>query len=205
MLEVGTGSGFIAAYFSKLGYGPRNTHAVDVADERQVMDSFQFHRVDGVELPYADGMFDFVISNHVIEHVGSMENQRRHMAEIFRVLEAGGILYFAVPNRWRLIEPHYNLPLLSWLPHAIASAYMRTFSRGRHYDCLPLSFSQAENMLMRAGFQTTNVTLQAIGLTGEIEGRNALLRMVTRLPLGFWRLFMPIMPTLIFVCRKPDV
>lgn len=201
-LEVGTGSGVIAKYFSKLGYGPFGSHAVDVIDERQVTDGFYFQLVQGTTLPFASESFDFVISNHVVEHAGTAEDQENHLREIFRCLEPGGTLYFAVPNRWRLIEPHYKLPLLSWLPEKVGSTYVRLFKLGSHYDCKPLTRREAIDLLSRSGFDCVDATLDAIPLMGEIEG-GRLTRCITKLPKAFWRLFSSIIPTLIFVCRKP--
>jgi SAM-dependent methyltransferase len=201
MLEVGCGSGYISSFFSALGYGQQGTYAIDVVDQRQITEGYQFQRVQGTRLPFADETFDFVISNHVVEHVGTADDQRHHLDEIFRSLEPGGTLYFAVPNRWRLIEPHYKLPFLSWLPVSLASAYIRLFKLGSHYDCKPLSRREALNLLCITGFECVEATLDAIPLVGEIEGGWPI-RHIAGLPRSFWRLFNPIIPTLIFVCRK---
>ena len=203
-LEVGTGSGVIAQYFSRRGYGLYGSHAVDVIDERTVTDGFYFQRVEGTTIPFPNETFDFIISNHVVEHVGAAEEQAHHLSEIFRCLEPGGTLYFAVPNRWRLIEPHYKLPLLSWLPEKLASGYVRLFRHGSHYDCKPLPRREALDLLTGSGFAYVDATLDAISLMGEIEG-NWLTRIITKMPKAFWQLFSAIMPTLIFVCRKPSV
>lgn len=200
ILEVGTGSGYIASYLSRMS--GTQVFAVDVADERQVTEGFQFQRVQGTALPFADEAFDFVISNHVIEHVGDVTDQVHHLQEVFRCLEPGGTFYFAVPNRWRLIEPHYKLPLLSWLPEKFASAYVRLFKLGSHYDCKPLSRKQTIVLLRQSAFDCVDATLDAIPLVGGIEG-GWVVRRVTALPKSFWQLFSAIMPTIIFVCRKP--
>lgn len=205
MLEVGTGSGHIAAYFSKLGYGPSGTFAVDITDQRQVKEGFRFQLVQGTRLPYPDAAFDFIISNHVVEHVGGGMAQMEHVREIYRCLKPGGVLYFAVPNRWRLIEPHYKLPFLSWLPITFASFYMCLTRRGTGYDCHPLSRANALNLLASQGFYITEVTLHAIRLIGEIEYKSIMARLITRLPKAFWKIFSFWMPTLIFVARKPRV
>ena len=144
VLEVGTGGGHIARHFAALGAA---VHAIDVNDERQVLDGYAFQLVAGTELPFGDGFFDLVISNHVVEHVGNMDAQLQHLREIFRCLEPGGVLYFSVPNKWFPVEPHYKLPLLSWLPSRLASLYVRWSGRGSNYDCRLLSFRECQEIL----------------------------------------------------------
>ena len=45
------------------------------------------YKLDVMDLPFAAGSFDFLICNHVLEHV---EDDRRALAEIHRVLAPGG-------------------------------------------------------------------------------------------------------------------
>src|SRR5262245_45509962 len=122
ILEVGSGSGAIAHYFANLPAGHR-VDAVDVYDSRVVSDGYAFQIVKGTELPFGEAEFDVVISNHVVEHVGKRHDQASHLAEIRRVLKPTGVGYLAVPNRWRLIEPHYRVPFLSVLPERYRSPY----------------------------------------------------------------------------------
>ena len=56
-----------------------------------------------------------ILTNHIIEHVGEYESQLEHLNEIKRLLK-NGIAYLAVLNKWMLIESHYQLTFLSWLP-----------------------------------------------------------------------------------------
>jgi SAM-dependent methyltransferase len=67
-------------------------------------------------LPFPDGTFDVVISNHVVEHVADPD---RHLSEIRRVLKASGVCYLATPNRWWLFEVHSRLAFLHWLPASL--------------------------------------------------------------------------------------
>lgn len=202
MLEVGTGSGHIAAYFSRLGYGEEGAFAVDIKDERQVKTGFQFRRVANVQLPFRDERFDFIISNHVIEHVGDELAQRRHLSEINRCLAEKGVFYLAVPNRWTLLEPHYRLPFLSWPSRRLADLYLKASGKADAYDCRPLSRRKALEMLAEAGFEAEDATLRAIGVTIDIEQRAFPLSLVGAVPVWVWRPLRVIMPTLIFVCRK---
>ncbi len=52
------------------------------------------HLVDITHLPMADATYDFVIANHVLEHI---DDDRQAMRELFRVLRAGGIALLTVP------------------------------------------------------------------------------------------------------------
>ncbi len=203
-LEVGTGSGVIAQYFSKAGYGFLGSYAVDVIDERQSVEGFNFQIINGTSLPFTNESFDFIISNHVIEHVGSDKDQAHHLSEIFRCLEPGGTFYFAVPNRWRLLEPHFGLPLLSWLPDEIASIYIKLFRLGSRYDCKPLARNEIIELLNYIGFHYVDVTYDAIPLVIKIEG-GRLNQCISSLPINFWKLFSFFIPTLIFVCKKPNI
>ena len=111
MLYFGSGSDYIAAYFSKLGFGESGTFAVGFVDAERMSSGYQFSEVLGTKLPFPDGRFDFIISNHVIKQIAGRE-QHTHLAEIGRCLRDNGKLYIAVPNRWGLIDAHYRLPFL---------------------------------------------------------------------------------------------
>jgi predicted SAM-dependent methyltransferase len=52
------------------------------------------HRADIRQLPLPDASYDVVIANHVLEHV---DDDRRAMAELFRVLRPGGTALLTVP------------------------------------------------------------------------------------------------------------
>lgn len=70
----------------------------------------EVERIDMLAIPYADESFDFVIANHVLEHVG---DDVRALAELRRVLKAGG----------RAI---LQTPFSAVLEHTICDAGVRT-------------------------------------------------------------------------------
>lgn len=203
ILEIGCGSGVIASTLSHHGHDGLEVHAVDVADNRIDRSGYSFQQVGGTALPFEAGYFDIVISNHVIEHVGPLPHQREHVAEINRVLSPGGLVYLAVPNKWRLVEPHFRLPFLSWLPSSLSDRYVRLMKRGTHYDCFPPSFRQAMDLFNAAGFTAVDVTIQALRETLAIEfPANAVARVVNRfLPDWVLRIGMGVMPTYVFLLR----
>lgn len=101
---------------------------------------------DGERLPFADGCFDIVVCNHVYEHTDHPEYL---MAEIHRVLRPNGLCYFAGPSRYELIEPHYRLPLLSWLPRWMADRYVRWCRRGTCYDVQSYSYRALRRLIRK--------------------------------------------------------
>lgn len=206
LLEIGTGSGGIAHYFGAAGRMGWDVDAVDVEDVRLVADGYRFARVDSVLLPFPDASFDVVVSNHVIEHVGSAQQQTRHLAEIARVLRPDGIAYLAVPSRWMLVEPHYGLPFLSWLPRLLADAYVRLAGKGSHYDCLPLTTHWIERQLDASGFSYRQRHGDALRLTFELERPTALLYrwFLKGLPEQVYVLLRRAFPTLIYTLAHAD-
>jgi SAM-dependent methyltransferase len=84
-------------------------------------------------LPFADGEFDVVFSNAVIEHVGGPERQRQMVSEALRV---GRRVFITTPNRRFPVEVHTRLPLVHWLPagaaHAVYGAAHKDFAKEIH-------------------------------------------------------------------------
>lgn len=203
ILEVGCGSGLISSTLAQTDGVLRCVEAVDVVDNRIEKDGYHFTKVNSTALPFGDATFDLVITNHVIEHVGDESAQIAHLQEVRRVTKRDGIVYFAVPNKWRLIEPHYRLPLLSWLPAKASDAYVRVARGAAYYDCFPRSRCQLERLFRTVKFEYAGVTVAALRHTLELERSG---HFVTKLvnkacPDWFIRLGMPIMPTLVFLLR----
>jgi len=120
ILDIGCGSGHIAAYFA-----PRNrVTACDVVDQVTTPDRACFELViaETAQLPFADRSFDLILSNHVIAY---LRDPQRHVREIARLLKPGGVAYVATPNRYFPFEPHTKTPLVHWLPGPLYRWVMR--------------------------------------------------------------------------------
>jgi SAM-dependent methyltransferase len=199
VLEIGTGSGGIARY---IGTHPRlhcEVTSVDVVDIRKVHEGFDFRIVEDTTLPFAGDAFDVVISNHVIEHVGDADAQRAHLRECARVLAPDGRGYLAVPNRWMLVEPHFRLAFLSWLPRTWRDPYVRLAGKGEHFDCEPLTVPELERLFESAGLAYGSASVRAMRETFAIEGTRGVIRsMVARVPDAFWHRVADWIPTLIY-------
>lgn len=203
LLEIGCGSGVIAHYFAVHPSFHCDVSAVDVLDQRVEKDNYHFEVVQGSQLPFDEASFDVVISNHVIEHVGDGAQQLTHLSEIRRVLKPLGSGYLAVPNRWMLTEPHYQLPFLSWLPTNLRSPYLRISGKGTHYDCRPLSACAFEELARAAGIRTTSLVVPALSdlLNNEIRSR-ILRKAMSWVPKALLERSAALSPTLIYLLHK---
>ncbi len=202
LLEVGVGSGAIAARLTDAVQPSGEVWGVDVRDSRLVTEGFRFVIVEDTSLPFAGGFFDVVVSNHVIEHVGPRPEQLAHLREIARVLKDDGVVYLATPNRWALVEPHFHLPLLSWLPVAARAPYVRLARRRQDYDCHPRSRAELLELCSSAGFDVTDRTLEAVRLAVAIEELPSFLKRLARAPDRVLRALLPLGPTHIVILRK---
>lgn len=59
-------------------------------------------------LPFADNTFDIATANAVLEHVGSVENQRAFVRELARIARR---VFISVPHRYFPVEHHTAIPL----------------------------------------------------------------------------------------------
>ncbi len=89
-------------------------------------------------LPYRDGFFDLVLAVGVVEHL-PVVGRAAHVDEWYRVLAPGGLIAILdTPNRAFPLETHsVGLPLVQWLPPALAWRYARTFRPSR-FRAVPL-------------------------------------------------------------------
>src|SRR5688572_7432184 len=107
-------------FFEELYPWPERITALGLHEGTRFRESYPSARYvqgDALNLPFADGEFDLVFSNAVIEHVGGREQQRRFVEESLRVARRA---FVTTPNRWFPVEVHTRLPLVHWLPDPLA-------------------------------------------------------------------------------------
>jgi len=124
LLDIGCGLGAYVRAFSR--YSDR-AYGIDI-DAKRVETGVEeglSGLVAGVgeSLPFADGVFDGILLNEVLEHVN---NDRETVREALRVLRPGGRIVIFVPNRFYPFETHGvylgkkyvfgNIPLVNYLP-----------------------------------------------------------------------------------------
>jgi SAM-dependent methyltransferase len=202
ILDVGTGAGYIAAALAARVGAEGRVCAVDVDDRRQVLDGYEFTAVGDTSLPFADASFDIVLSNHIFDHVLGEQAKLHHLQEIARVLRSQGVAYLAVTSRYVLVEPHFHLPFLSWLPAALRTPYIRAFRRGESYDCDLPSRGGVARLVRRAGLVYEDLTLEAVDELRRVEGGSASVRLAALVPDAALRVALPLIPTMIVLLRR---
>jgi len=125
VLENGCGVGM---YIEKLSEQGGEVVGLEYDFERAVeahVKSQHITNAAGENLPFPDGSFELILSHEVIEHV---QDDRKSIQEMVRVLRPGGRLALFCPNRGYPFETHGiywrgeykfgNIPLVNWLPRA---------------------------------------------------------------------------------------
>lgn len=204
ILDIGTGSGHIAATLAEAVGPTGHVWGVDLVDQRQEREGFDFVRTTGTALPFEDRFFDIAISNHVLEHVGGSSEQIHHLSEVRRVLKVDGLVYVAVPNRWRIFEPHFRLPFLSWFPQPLRDLYVQLAGRGEWYDVQPLSLPAARSGFRAAQLGWRECTWEAMQVMAQVETVGPITRRVLEAPPSLLLPLMPMVPTLIFLAWRKD-
>jgi glycosyltransferase involved in cell wall biosynthesis len=201
VLDIGAGSGVIAASLAEHVGPDGRVVGVDLVDQRIVTEGYEFVQVTDTSLPFEGGSFDLVLSNHVLDHVGGVPEKTHHLEEIRRVLRPGGACYLAVANRWVLVEPHFRLPFLSWLPAGLRTPYVRLTRRGEVYDCDLPARGEVLDLVRATGFAFEELELEALSGLAELEG-GALPSALSHVPPGALRALLPVFPTVVLFLRK---
>jgi SAM-dependent methyltransferase len=130
VLDLGCGVGEYVRAFSRRGASSMGcdiaSKRLGEARERDQGGTSTFLAAAAERLPFADGSFDVVVLNEVIEHV---QDDGATLREAGRVLAPGGICVVFAPNRLYPFETHGiylrrryifgNIPLVNWLPRPL--------------------------------------------------------------------------------------
>lgn len=134
VLDIGSSTGIIDNYLAKkvkkiVGIDI-DKEAVMYAQQNFKAKNLEFKKSDAMNLPFKASSFDIVICTHIYEHV---PDSKQLFHEIYRVLKPKGTCYLTAVNKLWIIEPHYKLFLLSWLPKGVANLYVRITKKADRY------------------------------------------------------------------------
>ncbi|MBW2062301.1 MAG: class I SAM-dependent methyltransferase [Deltaproteobacteria bacterium] len=205
VLDVGSSTGIVGSYlsgfFGKVIGIDIDREAVEFARQAFPKSNLEFRLGDAVNLDFEDQTFSVVICMHVYEHV---PDANKLISEIYRVLNPGGVCYFAAGNRLNINEAHYELPFLSVIPRPLAHVYMRLAGKGNYYYEKHLSYWGLKKLARR--FEIIDYTKRIIEAPGLFQAEymvrpgtitGALAKAVAHY--AFW-----LCPSYIWLLRKPN-
>jgi len=96
-----------------------------VPDDAEYRENISWAQGDGCAMPYADGEFDVCFSNSTIEHLHTLDRQRRFAAEMRRVSRG---IWLQTPARSFPFELHWLGFFIHWLPQRWQRRVARNFT-----------------------------------------------------------------------------
>jgi SAM-dependent methyltransferase len=111
-------------------------------------------RASATRLPFADGAFDLVTANMVVEHLDDPAQQFR---EVARVLRPGGIFLFHTPNRGG-----YSIRVARLLPDAVKRTLAAILESRAEEDVFPTYYrantrTDVADIATRSGFEVDSI------------------------------------------------
>jgi ubiquinone/menaquinone biosynthesis C-methylase UbiE len=196
-LDIGCSTGFVADALDEAG---AKVTGLDIDDPglAQARERFgakiAFLNASGDAIPMPARSVDIVIFNHIYEHVVDADAV---MADIRRVLRPDGVVYLGLGNRLGIMEPHYKLPFLSWLPKPIAHRYVRSTGRASNYY---ETFRTRRGLRkMCVGLRIWDYTYAVLADSREFGADDMVPARLSSAPPIIWRLAGPVIPTFIWV------
>ena len=198
VLDIGCSFGLILKNLvSEVGYGVGTD--IDRSGMRERAESSPMCVWMGECLLFRSECFGVVICNHVYEHT---DDPKQMLAEIERVLTPTGVCYFAGPNKYEVIETHYRLPFLSWLPRTFSGFYLRVTGKGETYTQMPYSYPALMRLLSK--FEITDYTAKILADPIYYNATDMLMpgSFKKLLPKIVFKLAPFVFPGFVFVLRK---
>ena len=101
VLDIACGAGYGSIYLKTKGAkmvlgGDVNRDAVEYAKAHYRGKELAFLRLDAMNLPFSQGIFDVIVSFETIEH---LKNNRQFLSACKKVLKKNGLLICSTPNR----------------------------------------------------------------------------------------------------------
>jgi SAM-dependent methyltransferase len=199
--DIGCSAGFIADELAEAGAAHVAGIDIDIPGLSKAQDRFgkrvSFVCGDGARLPFPDGSLDAVVFNHIYEHVVDPDAVVR---ELHRVLKDDGALYLGLANKWGIVEPHYNLPFLSYLPYDLADRYVKATGKAeRYYE----RFRTRRGMrAMLPGFEVWDYTFSVMAEPDRFHADAEMPGPAAKLPMPALKALRPILPTFLWVATK---
>jgi SAM-dependent methyltransferase len=162
LLDLGCGSG---SFLSAIGQEMPMLAGVDIAMRwllvaRKRLDEEGLGAIPlacacAERLPIGPDQFGGIVAGDVFEHVA---DQAETLVEAHRVLQPGGRMFLASPNRFSLApEPHVGVWGVGFLPRRWMSPYVRLMRKGDFRAIRTLGIAEWERMLSASPFATARI------------------------------------------------
>lgn len=133
-LDIGCSNGIITSslgdHFPMTVGIDIDQEAVQYAKSHSSSPHVHFLIADSMALPFHDNSIDVIVCNHVYEHV---PEAKQMIEEVYRIITPKGFCYFSAGNKYMIMEGHYHLPFLSWIPKPFAHLYLKCSGKGNYY------------------------------------------------------------------------
>lgn len=200
-LDMGCSSGiisnYLAAYFKQVVGVDVDESAIKIAKRGSIKTNLSFQVMTGENLQIKSETVDVVICNQVYNFV---DDPKKLMDEIHRVLKKDGVCFFSGRNKLAIIEPQYSLPLLSWLPEKWGEAYLKLSGKSKiYFGKRYLTYWDLKKLVKK--FKMIDLTISILrkpetyGFKSLIKYKNFL----KMLPLNF---LLPFVPNYIWLLKK---
>lgn len=140
----------LANYFAEHLTESRSVHVAELAG-RRIEFPFRHFNIERDHFPYEDGRFDCVLFCEIIEHL--LVSPDHAMAEIARVVRAGGYVIVSTPNATRLPNLYFLL-----LGKNIWDGYSPNGPYGRHNR--EFTLAEVRTLLEKHGFRIVRTDVQ---------------------------------------------
>ncbi len=191
VLEIGCSAGGMTVEFSRIFQKvvavDLDTHALAVARKKHMKKNITYRYADALHLPFKNAAFDVVILNHVYEHVPDAAILLR---QVYRVLQKRGFCYFSGPQKYSIIEPHYHIPFLSWIPKRLVPFYYETLR------------SPGDLRSLVAQFTINDYTLAVMKEPKKFFASHPFSGILSFVPAKIYALLYPFLPSFFWVLEK---
>ena len=206
LLDLGCSTGIMTNEYAK---NFQKTIGIDI-DESAIKfanNNYKDHNLEFLNYSHNDKrlkneMFDVITCTHIYEHVESPEAL---MNSVYRLLKPGGVCYFVAGNRYKIVEPHFKLPFLSFFNPNISKLYIKLFNKKGEYYQKHLSLFKLRKLVDQ--FRIYDYTLETIKKP-EKYFSNDLVKDKTlsqKIYLLLGRVFYFMIPTYIWILKKETI
>lgn len=204
LLDIGSSTGIMTNEYSKHF---KTVTGIDIDSKaiQYAKETFKARNITFINSPIEEAnfqpeSFDVITCSHIYEHVPSSEILMEH---IYKLLKPGGVCYFAAGNKFQIIEPHYKLPFLSYLPKKKADLYIKIFTNQKEYYEKHYSLKNLKKLTSK--FKVVDYTLEIIKSPSKYSSTEMLKESTLKYIIInlLSKILYPIIPTYIWILEKP--